>query len=151
MNSVNDNSYILKDNIYIYQNNIIKCTKSGIMKMPEIENGYTAYYQNGNIKIIPSETSPVANELQVSNEIFYLPDNTAYYLNSSIVINLIEPYSSSYNSNDENIAFVDESYNNKYMDILLNYPEVEKGEYRVVDKYIFGKYYPKFTELYDSN
>ena len=53
--SVNDNSYILKDNIYIYQNNIIKCTNSGIIKMPEFDSSeYTAYYCNGDIKIVAS-------------------------------------------------------------------------------------------------
>ncbi len=55
IDSVNDNSYILKDNLYIYKNSIIKCTKSGIIKMPDIDNSYEAYYRNGDIKIISPE------------------------------------------------------------------------------------------------
>ena len=96
--SVNDNSYILKDNIYIYQNNIIKCTNSGIIKMPEFDSSeYTAYYCNGDIKIIP------------------VNDAT-----------------------------------NKYDDILSNYVELSSGSFKVIDLYKFGRYYPKFTELYYS-
>lgn len=52
LNTVNYNSYLLKDNIYIYKNNIIKCTKSGIMRMPEVAEGYTAYYRNGEILVV---------------------------------------------------------------------------------------------------
>ena len=97
--SVNDKSYILKDNIYIYKNNIIKCTKSGIIKMPEIEPNYNAYYKNGSIEVIPSEVDDKSD---------------------------------------------------KYENIIANSVKLEKGSFKIIDTYDFGKYYPKFTELYYS-
>lgn len=97
--SVNDKSYILKDNIYIYKNNIIKCTKSGMIKVPEIEPNYNAYYKNGSIEVIPSEV-----------------DDKLY----------------------------------KYENIIANYVKLERGSFKIIDTYDFGKYYPKFTELYYS-
>lgn len=97
--SVNDKSYILKDNIYIYKNNIIKCTKSGIIKMPEIEPNYNAYYKNGSIEVIPSEVDDKSD---------------------------------------------------KYENIISNFVKLEKGSFKIIDTYDFGKYYPKFTELYYS-
>ena len=151
ISSVNDSSYILKDNIYIYKNNIIKCMESGIIKMPEIKDGYTAYYQNGNVRIIPSETAPSANALRISNGILYLPQGTGYFIDPTIDIRLDEPYSVYYNGSDEEIAFTDSTYDNKYDDLLFNYSEVKQGDYRIIDRYDFGKYYPKFTELYYSN
>lgn len=97
--SVNDKSYILKDNIYIYKNNIIKCTKSGIIKMPEIEPNYNAYYKNGSIEVISSEVDDKSD---------------------------------------------------KYENIIANSVKLEKGSFKIIDTYDFGKYYPKFTELYYS-
>lgn len=49
--TINDNSYLIKDNTYLYKNNIIKCTDTGINKLPEIDAGKTGYYKNGQIKI----------------------------------------------------------------------------------------------------
>lgn len=97
--SVNDKSYILKDNIYIYKNNIIKCTKSGMIKVPEIEPNYNAYYKNGSIEVIPSEVDDKSD---------------------------------------------------KYENIIANSVKLEKGSFKIIDTYDFGKYYPKFTELYYS-
>lgn len=49
--TVNDDSYIIKDNIYLYKNKIIKCLKSGIVKYPILDDYYFLVYKNGDKQV----------------------------------------------------------------------------------------------------
>ena len=100
LDSINDNSYLLKDNVYIYKNKIIKCISSGIFKMPEVQEGCLAYYKNGDIKIVKSS-----------------PEEEG-----------------------DNLKYVYETYT-----------PLKRANYRIIDDFVLGRYYPKFTELYCSN
>ena len=55
INTVNNNSYLFKDNIYIHKKDIIQCTKSGIFKMPIVNSGEVSYYKSGDIQILSSD------------------------------------------------------------------------------------------------
>ena len=153
LNTVNDSSYLIEGNLYIYKNNIIKCTKSGIIKMPEVENGYTPYYRNGEIIILnDSEISEessgdFSSDIRVSNDSLIVSEEVGYYKEGDAHIN----YSGMYN--DEQITLnIDSNYTiNKFELILKNCVILTPCKFKVINNYKFGKYYPKFTELYHSS
>lgn len=81
--TVNDNSYIVEGNTYIYKNNIIKCTKSGIVKMPELDENYRLLYKNGDIETSFNYLSYNSN-IRATNDISYYGvkqyiSDTSYY------------------------------------------------------------------------
>lgn len=153
--TVNDNSYILKGNTYLYRNSIIKCTRSGIITMPEVPNGYTAYYRNGEILILNNEDISLASSgssqfgaLSVSRGNMFASEEAGYYYDNSAVFVL----GGMYNEDNKDISFNYQNDSvNKYESMLKNCIILSKGNYKTVGNFVFGNYYPKMTELYCSN
>lgn len=77
IDTVNDNSYLLEGNVYIHKGDIIKCVSSGIVRMPKVDDGYTAWYRGGDIKIIKNEGGVNYTGDKIPNG--YIPINQAVY------------------------------------------------------------------------
>lgn len=249
--TVNDYSYIIAGNTYIYGPNIIKCTRSGIVKYPQLDDHYSLLYKNGDLKTdfdflsynktiqevdsvtgegtLPSGQTKYVNyffTLQVnampgeydggaiqpwsttedlsggtiadweeSSDDFYggkiwpwyihlvppyevqngnilgvvfkpgmIPDSFNYYfIIEGVTYKVIGLYDGvaagvtqyfkynaaaqawSYLGTESPALYADNQYEG------LGYKFVGPASYQVVDRFLFGKYYPEFTELYHSN
>ncbi len=159
--TVNKNSYLVEGNTYIYKNYLIHCTESGIITMPEVDDGYTAYYKNGEILLLNDNnvSNASSGDSSDSHIIGVLEENLSisqlggyYDTTTEDSENAIIIYEdASYRDEDISINYQTEESTNKYEALLKNNIILSPCKYRVVGTYKFGRFYSKFTELYHSN
>ncbi len=151
IDTVNDNSYLLKNNVYIYKSNIIKCTVSGVLKMPETPSGYTPYYRNGDIKFVPTQEDRSFVDYSEEQEALILPTKYVSYEKLSLKLKEEENNITSSFDDESGSLSISEDDSADYQYIIDTYIPLTRAKYRIIDTFVFGKYYPKFTELYCSN